>query len=134
MSARSKHGHLVRVWTRVNHRRTSRKNRALVEAYLTNDDGFAADFVRLSPEQKWLALEAVSAAIERLRPPTAAPVGRVKWKSSPEWQERIRDAARRLPDDRTIARELGLSVGAARTARHRYAGRRAKPHIARIAA
>jgi hypothetical protein len=105
MRERSKHGHLVRVWTRVNHRRTSRKSRALVEAYLKSDDGFAADFVHLSAEQKWLALEAVSAAIERFRPPTAAPVGRIKWKSSPEWQERIRDAA------------LGLSVNSTRAAR-----------------
>jgi hypothetical protein len=39
-----------------------------------------------------------------------------------------------LPDDRAIARELGLSLGAASTARYRYAGRRQKPHIARLAA
>ena len=63
MRERSKHGHLVRGWTRVDHRRTSRKNRALVEAYLTSDDGFAADFVHLSAKQKWLALEAVSAPV-----------------------------------------------------------------------
>jgi len=42
---------------------------------------------------------------------------------SPEWQERVRDAARRLPDDRAIARELGLSVGAAAMARQLFAGR-----------
>jgi hypothetical protein len=135
MRGRSKHGHLVRVWTRVNHRRTSRGNRELVAAYLKSDEGFLADFAALDPERRWLALEAVAAALERFRPPTAARVGRIKWKSSPEWQERIRDAARRWSDDKTIARELGLSVGAARTARHRYAGpRRDKPHIARIAA
>jgi hypothetical protein len=62
------------------------------------------------------------------------PAGRIKWSQSPEWQERIREAARRLPDDKAIARELGLSVNAAKVARWRYAGRRDKPHIARIAA
>jgi hypothetical protein len=67
MGGRSKHGHLVRVWTRVNHRRTSRKNRAQVEAYLKSDDGFLADFAALDPERRWLALEAAAAALERLR-------------------------------------------------------------------
>jgi hypothetical protein len=104
MRERSRHGHLVRVWTRVNHRRTSRGNRELVAAYLNSDDGFLADFAALDPERRWLALEAVAAAMERFRPPTTAPVGRIKWKSSPEWQEGIRDAARRLPDDKTRAR------------------------------
>jgi hypothetical protein len=41
---------------------------------------------------------------------------------------------RRLPDDKAIARELGISPNAAKVARWRYAARRDKPHVARIAA
>jgi hypothetical protein len=134
MRGRSKHGHLVRTWLRLN-RPDRRKNRALVSAYLTSEE-FVADFAALDPERRWLALEAVREAIERFqpRPPHTPPVGRIKWSRSPEWQQRICDAARRLPDDKAIAREFGLSVNAAKVARWRYAGRRDKPHIARIAA
>jgi hypothetical protein len=133
MRGRSKHGHLVRIWLRLN-RPDRRKNRALVSAYLTSEE-FVTDFAALDPDRRWLALEAVREAIERFqpRPPPTPPAGRIKWSRSPEWQERIRDAARRLPDDKAIARELGLSVNAAKVARWRYAGRRDKPHIAQIA-
>ena len=112
-----------------------RKNRALVSAYLTSEE-FVTDLAALDPERRWLALEAVREALDPFQPkaPPVPPTGRIKWSRSPEWQERIRNAARRLPDDKAIARELDLSVNAAKVARWRYAGRRDKPHIARIAA
>ena len=133
-SERTPHGYLVRIWLRLGHRRTRRNNRALVMDYLTGPE-FAADFAALDPERKRIALDAVREAMERLMPqPPAAPAGRVRWSQSPEWQERIRAAARRLPDCKSIARELGISPNAAKVARWRYAGRRDKPHVARIAA
>lgn len=102
--------------------------------YLTGPE-FAADFAALDQERKRLVLDAVREAMERLMPEApAVPPGRIKWSASPEWQERIRDAARRLPDDKAIARELGISPNAAKVARWRYAGRRDKPHVARVAA
>jgi hypothetical protein len=134
MSARTKHGHLVRIWLRLaGSKRSKPVTLASVQAYLAADDGFAADFVHLNAEQKLLATEAVAAALDRFRPKPAAPAGRVPWSKSPVWQERVRDAARRLPDDRAIALELGLSVGAAAMARQRFAGRRNR-HTARLAA
>jgi hypothetical protein len=128
---RTAHGHLVRIWLRLGRGRR-RHNRALVLEYLAGE--FAVDFAALDPERKLLALDAVREAMERLMPqPPAVPAGRVAWSRSPEWQERIRDAARRLPDDKAIARELGISPNAAKVARWRYAGRRDKPRVARIA-
>jgi hypothetical protein len=134
MSARTKHGHLVRIWLRLaGSKRSKPVTLASVHAYLQADDGFVADFVHLNAEQKLLAMEAAAAALERFRPKAAVPAGRIAWSKSLEWQERVRDAARRLPDDRAIARELGLSVGAAAMARQRFAGRRNR-HTARLAA
>lgn len=134
MSARTKHGHLVRIWLRLaGSKRSKPVTLASVQAYLASPDGFAADFVQLNAEQKLLAADAVASALGRLRPKQAAPAGRIAWSKSPEWQDRVRDAARRLPDDRAIARELGLSVGAAAMARQRFAGRRNR-HTARLAA
>ena len=102
--------------------------------YLTGPE-FAVDFATLDRERKRLALDAVREALERLLPePPAAPAGRVRWSQSPEWQERIREAARRLPNDKAIGRELGINPNAAKVARWRYAGRRDKPHVTRIAA
>ena len=125
MSARTKHGHLTRIFLRLaGSKRSKPVTLASAQAYLTAPDGFAADFVHLNAEQKLLAANAVATAIERLRPRPAAPAGRVAWSKSPEWQERVRNAASRLPDDRAIARELGLSVGAAAMARQRFAGKR----------
>ena len=135
MSARTKHGHLVRIWLRLaGSKRSKPVTLASVRAYLAADDGFAADFAHLNAEQRVLALKAVADALARFQPSPAPSAGRIAWSRSPEWQERVRDAASRLPDDRAIARELGLSLGAASTARYRYAGRRQKPHIARLAA
>jgi hypothetical protein len=121
------------------HRRTRRQTAEMVMDYLTGPE-FAADFAALDPERKRSALDAVRVALERLlpRPPAVPGVppetwqhpGRVRWSESPEWQERIRDAARRLPDDKAIARELGISPNAAKVARWRYAGRRDKSHVA----
>jgi hypothetical protein len=134
MSARTKHGHLVRIWLRLaGSKRSKPVTLASVQAYLSAPDGFAADFVQLNAEQKLLAFSAVGAALDRLRPKPAAPVGRIAWSKSPEWQERIREAAARLPDDRDVARELGLTYSAVTSARHRYAGRRNR-HTARLAA
>jgi hypothetical protein len=134
MSARTKHGHLVRIWLRLaGSKRSKPVTLASVQAYLSAPDGFAADFVQLNGEQKLLALTAVADALARFQPAPASPAGRIPWSKSPEWQERVRDAARRLPDDRAIARELGLSVGAAAMARQRFAGRRNR-HTARLAA
>jgi hypothetical protein len=102
--------------------------------YLTGPD-FAADFAALDPEQKRVALGALREAMERLMPQApVAPTGKVRWSQSPEWQARILDAARRLPDDKAIARELGISPNAAKAARWRYAGPRNRPHVAKIAA
>jgi hypothetical protein len=99
MSARTKHGHLVRIWLRLaGSKRSKPITLASVRTYLQADDGFAADFVHLNAEQKLLAMEAVAAALERFRPKAAAPAGRIAWSKSPEWQERVRDAACRLPD------------------------------------
>jgi hypothetical protein len=125
MSARTQHGHLTRIWLNLaGSKRSKPVTLAKVQAYLSAPDGFAADFVHLNAEQKLLATDAVAAALDRFRPKPAAPAGRIAWSKSPEWQERVRNAAGRLPDDRAIARELGLSVGAAAMARQRFAGRR----------
>ncbi len=131
--ARTPHGHLVRIRLNLAGPRRSSATRASVLAYLKADDGFLPDFAALDPERRLLALQAVDAAFDRLAGREApAPAERIPWARSPEWQDRIRDAARRLPDDRSIARELGISANAAKVARWRYAGRRDKPHVARI--
>jgi hypothetical protein len=93
----------VRRWQPALAARGKREHRALVEAYLKRER-FVADFVHLCAEQKWRALEAVSAAWSGPALPAASPVGRIVRARSPEWQERIRDAARRLPDDKSIVR------------------------------
>jgi hypothetical protein len=130
---RTPHGTLVRIWLRLGHRRTRRHKRALVMEYLTGRE-FAADFAALDRERKRLALDAVREALERLmpEPPAAPPLGRIMWSQSPEWQQRIRDAAKRWGDDKAIAHELGIGINAARVARWRYVGPLNKPHIARI--
>jgi hypothetical protein len=131
---RTAHGALVSIWRHLALRtKGAGKSRARLEAYLAGET-FLTAFQALDPARRWLALEAVRDAMGRFLPAPAAPVaGRVRW--TPEWQERVRAAAARLPDDASIGRALGLSTNVARMGRWRYAGpRREKAHIAQIAA
>jgi hypothetical protein len=130
---RTPHGNLVSIWRRLAAASKRGGSRPRLDAYLASP-GFLANLAALDPVRRVLALEAVGEAIARVGPaPVAHVATRIRW--TPEWQARVRDAARRLPDDRAIARELGLSTNVARMARWRYVGpRHDKPHVARIAA
>ncbi len=132
---RTTHGHLVSIWMHLSDRR-ARKTRAQVEAYLAGPE-FLESFQALDPARRVLALQAAGAALERAVVVPAAsgprvvevPI-RVSW--TEERKEQLRQAARRLPDDRAIARELGLSPNAAKVARWKYVGpKRSTPHISR---
>jgi hypothetical protein len=75
------------------------------------------------------AHEAPSRGLWDPRPSRIARAHGVDPDQAPPWPN-----DRRLPDDKAIARELGISPNAAKVARWRYAARRDKPHVARIAA
>jgi hypothetical protein len=129
---RSGHGELVRVWmTLAKHTKRGAGNRAKLEGYLSGSD-FLGSFARLDAQRRLLALEAVTQAFDRLVGPPAAPTARIKWTDNEALKERIREAARRLPTDRAIARELGLPLTVVKPARWRYVGpKRSVPHISR---
>jgi hypothetical protein len=131
---RTAHAALVSIWRQLALRtKGAGKSRERLEAYLAGET-FLTAFQALDPTRRLLALQAVRDAMGHSLPKPAAPVaGRIRW--TPEWQDRIRAAAARLPDDASIGRALGLSTNVARMGRWRYAGpRRDKAHIARIAA
>jgi hypothetical protein len=86
--------------------------RLRIAASLVADDGLTADFVHLTGEQRWLALEAVTASMQRLRgglDQAMRPVG-------------------------AAGLGLGLSMSAAGTVRWRSRGRRDKPRVNQLAA
>jgi hypothetical protein len=88
----------------------------------------------LDPARRLLALQATGAALDRLpmEPSvrTVKPVARLKW--TDPMKDRLREAARRLPDDKAIARELGLPVKKTKSMRWKLVGpRRSTPHISR---
>jgi hypothetical protein len=129
---RTPHGHLVSIWMHIADKRV-RKTRAQLEAYLAGPD-FLASFQALDPARRLLALQAAGAALDRLpiKPGvrTVEPTMRLKW--TDPMKHRLRDAARRLPDDKAIARELGLPVKKTKSMRWKLVGpRRSTPHISR---
>src|ERR1700741_2752964 len=104
-TARTPHSHMVSIWRQTAIlSKGAGKSLARLQAYL-GGEAFAASFAALDPARRLLALQAAADAIARFDSKPPAPVAEgVRW--TPEMQERIRDAARRLPDDRAIAREL----------------------------
>src|SRR5262245_46400442 len=131
---RTTHGHLVSIWMRLAHSRV-RKTRGQLEAYLSSED-FLASFRALDPARRVLALLAAGAALERSVAPVdpatrvVEPRIRVKWTDA--MRDRLREAARHLPDDKAIARELGLPLTKTKAMRWKLVGpRRSTPHISR---
>jgi hypothetical protein len=129
---RTTHGHLVSIWMRLADRRV-RMTRAQLEAYLAGPD-FLASFQMLDPERRLLALQAAGVALDRLpiEPGvrTVEPAIRIKW--TDQMKDHLREAARRLPDDKAIARELRLPLTKTKAMRWKLVGpRRSTPHISR---
>jgi hypothetical protein len=132
---RTTHGHLVSIWMHLSNRR-ARKTRAQVEAYLAGPD-FLDAFQALDPARRVLALQAAGAALERAVAARAEPAirgieapFRLVW--TDPMRDRLREAARRLPNDKAIARELGLPLTKAKAMRHKLVGpKRTTPHISR---
>jgi hypothetical protein len=89
-------------------------------------DAFLASLGKLDATRRLLALNSVAAAFERLATPAARRT-RLVWTDA--MRDRLREAARRLPDDKAIASELGLPVGKVRPMRHALCGKRSTPHI-----
>jgi hypothetical protein len=107
--------------------------RVQLEAYLTGPN-FLASFQALDPARRLLALQAAGDALDRLPMErgvrAAEPAIRLKW--TDPMKDRLRDAARRLPDDKAIARELGLPLKKTKSMRWKLVGpRRSTPHISR---
>lgn len=129
---RTTHGHLVSIWMHLSDRR-ARKTRAQVEAYLAGPE-FLASFQALDPARRVLALQAAGAALERsVTTPASGPRVaeaqlRLVWTDA--MKDHLCDAARRLPDDKAIARELGLPLKKTQSMRHKLVGpKRSTPHI-----
>jgi hypothetical protein len=111
------------------HAKHGSRSRPQLEAYLTGPE-FLASFEALDPSRRLLAIQAVAVALDRLTSLPPATAARTKW--TEERKEQLREAARRLPDDRAIARELGLPLNATKVARWQYVGpKRSTPHISR---
>jgi hypothetical protein len=132
---RTTHGHLVSIWMHLTDSRV-RKTRGQLEAYLSSEN-FLASFRALDPTRHVLALQAAGTALERS---VAAPAEsatrvveggiRVKWTDA--MRDRLCEAACRLPDDKAIARELGLPLTKTKAMRWKLVGpRRSTPHISR---